>query len=153
MGEASRPLNRDVRPQMPTRTAGYSGTPLAAKLGLKAGSHLLVRNPPDGYERMLQPLPAGMVFVGRLSKATDIVHIFSTRTRELEEHLVIVKKGMRADATIWASWPKKASKVATDISEDSIRDIALPMGLVDVKVCAVDDVWFGLKLVIRKELR
>ena len=89
----------------------------------------------------------------RLSADTDIVHLFATKRRDLAAALASFRARMRPDAAIWVSWPKKSSGVATDITEDTIREIALPMGLVDIKVCAVDEVWSGLKLVIRREQR
>jgi hypothetical protein len=133
--------------------AGYSGTPLAAKLGVKPGSRLLVRGAPGNYRQLLYPIPEQVTIGSRLSGATDIIHLFATGRRALEAELKAFRDAMRSDATIWVSWPKKASTVPTDITEDTVREIALPMGLVDVKVCAVTEVWSGLKLVIRKELR
>ena len=138
-------------------TAGYSGTPLAKKLGFKAGSHAhLIAAPPELMD-WLAPLPDGVVFDARISAATDIVHRFSTEERVLRARLTVLRQALRQalrpDAAFWVSWPKKASKVPTDITEDVIRGVALPMGLVDVKVCAVSAVWSGLKLVWRKKLR
>ena len=134
-------------------TAGYSGTPLAKKLGFKAGSHAhLIAAPPE-LMGWLAPLPDGVVFDARVGAATDIVHRFSTEERVLRARLTVLQQALRPDATLWVSWPKKASKVPTDITEDVIRGVALPMGLVDVKVCAVSAVWSGLKLVWRKKLR
>ncbi|TMH04737.1 MAG: DUF3052 family protein [Betaproteobacteria bacterium] len=92
-------------------------------------------------------------FQARLSEGTDLVHIFVARKSALTKELIRLRKKLRSDSAVWVSWPKKASKVPTDISEDTIREIALPLGFVDIKVCAVSDVWSGLKLVIRKELR
>ena len=133
--------------------AGYSGTPLAKKLGLKAGSNLAFMGAPKEYPILIAPTPAGVKIGVRISPATDIVHVFSTRRAELEAFLVSCRSRLRPDATIWVSWPKRTAKVPTDITEDVIREVALPLGLVDVKVCAVTDVWSGLKLVVRKELR
>jgi hypothetical protein len=135
---------------MPT---GYSGTPLARKLGIKSGAVVVTVDAPANYAALLAPLPDDVTFVGRISGETDIVHLFAIRASALEMALPKVMGKMRADAALWVSWPKKASKVATDITEQTIRDIALPKGLVDVKVCAIDDTWSGLKLVIRKGLR
>ena len=132
---------------------GYSGTPLAKKLGIAVGSHVLVKNPPANYRQLLEPMPEGMVFDTVLSSATDIVHVFVTEKSALDENLVALRATLRNDAAVWVSWPKKASKVATDINEDTIRELALPLGFVDIKVCAVTEVWSGLKLVIRKALR
>jgi hypothetical protein len=134
-------------------TAGYSGTPLAGKLGLKAGSRIFVSSAPGNYRALVAPLPEGATFARRLDNTVDIIHLFSTKKSELAGCLRATMKKIRSDAAIWVSWPKKASRVQTDITEDTIRTVALPLGLVDVKVCAVDDVWSGLKLVIRKENR
>jgi hypothetical protein len=133
--------------------AGYSGTPLVKKLGIKPGSKVHLVEAPPGHRKLLAPLPAGVEFVPRLSETTDLVHFFSTRKAQLEKALPVIRKRMRADAVIWVSWPKKAAGVATDLTENTVRDLALPLGLVDVKVCAVDAIWSGLKLVVRKELR
>ncbi|HEV7484748.1 MAG TPA: DUF3052 domain-containing protein [Thermoanaerobaculia bacterium] len=133
--------------------AGYSGTPLAKKLGINAGSRVFAEGAPSGYASLLAPLPDGVTFVKKLTSSVDLVHLFTKSASELDAKLRRWRDAIRGDATIWISWPKKASKVATDITEDVIRDVALPMGFVDVKVCAVDDTWSGLKLVIRKEHR
>ena len=132
---------------------GYSGTPLAKKLGIKAGGRVFVTGAPKTYLQSLEPLPEGVTFAKMVSESINLIHIFAASRTKLAAALAQYRKAMRADATIWVSWPKKASKVPTDITEDTIREVALPMGLVDVKVCAVDEVWSGLKLVIRKELR
>ena len=134
-------------------TPGYSGTPLAKKLGIKDGSRVLAVDAPDGYADLLAPLPAGVQFVRELSAATDIVHLFVTEKAVLQARLAGYRSQLRPDAMVWVSWPKKSAKLATDITEDTIREVALPMGWVDVKVCAVTEIWSGLKLVIRKELR
>lgn len=134
-------------------TAGYSGTPLARKLGLRPGISVRLLNPPAGFRDLLDPLPAGVRFAGRLAATTDLVHLFTTRRADLERHLVDLRATLRPDATVWVSWPKKSSRVPTDLTEDVIRDVALPLGFVDVKVCAIDEVWSGLKLVVRKQLR
>lgn len=132
---------------------GYSGTPLAKKLGIKQGTRLLPVGAPEGYLALLEPIPPGVEFVPRPTKSTDIVHVFTTQRNELEGLLKIYRTKLNPMATVWVSWPKKSAKVPTDIAEDTIREVALPLGFVDVKVCAVTDVWSGLKLVIRKELR
>jgi hypothetical protein len=132
--------------------AGYSGTPLARKLGIRAGSRLYLSRAPQAYSMLVAPLPKG-VTAARLSARTDIIHIFSTKKADLARMLTSVMKKMRPDAAVWVSWPKRSSGVPTDITEDTIRAVALPMGLVDVKVCAVDDTWSGLKLVIRRDQR
>jgi hypothetical protein len=133
--------------------AGYSGTPLAKKLGIKSGSNVFVEGAPMDYEDLLTPIPAGVNVQPAVSFSTDIVHLFATSKANLAEALKRTVPHLRPDAALWISWPKKASKVPTDITEDTIRDLALPLGLVDIKVCAVDNVWSGLKLVIRKENR
>jgi len=138
---------------MPASGAGYSGTPLAKKLGVKDATRLFVVDAPADYPDLLAPLPPGVRFEPRASAATDIAHVFVTRQQALQTQLVALRQTLRPDAMVWVSWPKKASRQPTDVTEDRIRDIALPLGFVDVKVCAVDAVWSGLKLVVRKELR
>ncbi len=133
--------------------AGYSGTPLAKKLGIKEGSKLFLSGAPKNYLELSAPFPEGARVVRKIDGETDIVHIFCTERARLAAALRDSLKNLREDGTIWVSWPKKSSKVPTDITEDTIREVALPMGLVDVKVCAVDEVWSGLKLVVRKENR
>ena len=134
-------------------TAGYSGTPLARKLGITAGATVFAVGAPADYVALLAPVPEGVTFAMRLSERTDVVHLFVRERAALATALARYRTRMRPDATIWVSWPKRASGVATDITEDVIREVCLPLGLVDVKVCAVDATWSGLKLVIRKELR
>ena len=133
--------------------AGYSGTPLAKKLGIKSGSKVHLTDAPKSYRQLLAPLPDGVEFVPTVSEATDLVHTFAIERAQLGKTLSLVRNRLRADAIVWVSWPKKAARVQTDITEDVVRAVALPLGFVDVKVCAIDDVWSGLKLVIRKELR
>ncbi len=134
-------------------SAGYSGTPLSKKLGYTAGLRVSAPGAPPNYRQLLAPLPDGIEFQARVGKSTDLVHLFTTSKAELAKKLVAWLKTLAPDAVIWVSWPKKAAKVPTDITEDTIRAVALPMGLVDIKVCAVDETWSGLKLVLRKELR
>ncbi|WP_029918918.1 DUF3052 family protein [Nevskia soli] len=133
--------------------AGYSGTPLAKKLGIKPGNKVLLVGAPEGYRSLLDPLPQDVEFVARLSGATDLIHVFTASKAELRELLKKYRVGLKPDGVVWVSWPKKAAKVPTDITEDTIREVALPMGFVDIKVCAVNGIWSGLKLVVRKELR
>ena len=135
------------------KTAGYSGTPLAKKLGIGTGHRVWLVNAPANYETLVSPLPDGVTFVSKASNTTDIAHVFTTKRREMEKTLRAARGTLMPDAAIWVSWPKKASKVATDITEDVIREVALPMGFVDIKVCAVDEVWSGLKFVYRKDQR
>jgi hypothetical protein len=138
---------------MNSKLAGYSGTPLAKKLGIVEDVRVFTKNAPDDYAELLERLPTGVLFEKRVSQATNVVHIFSSKKSELKRHLESLRRTMRSDCAIWVSWPKKAAKVTTDITEDTIRELALPLGFVDIKVCAVSEVWSGLKLVIRKELR
>jgi len=142
-------------PRKPTRpaAAGYSGTPLAAKLGIKAGHKVHLSAAPVGFERLLAPLPPGVSFTPRLGADVDLAHIFATRKAGLRAALASHRRTLGPDATVWVSWPKKTSGVPSEITEDSVRELALPLGFVDVKVCAVDATWSGLKLVIRKEQR
>ena len=133
--------------------AGYSGTPLARKLGLKETSNLVTIGAPKDYLRLIEPVPQGVEIGTKVSQSTDIVHVFSTRRAELERILVDCRSKMKPSAMIWASWSKKSAKVPTEITEDIVREIALPLGFVDVKVCAVTEIWSGLKLVVRRELR
>jgi hypothetical protein len=134
--------------------AGYSGTPLWKKLGYKAGTASHVDCAPGGYLRLLA-LPAGMEveWLARPRAGMKFVHVFATAASRLKAKLESHRKTIAPDGVIWVSWPKRSSGVATDVTEDVIRDLALPIGLVDIKVCAVDEVWSGLKLMIRKELR
>ena len=132
--------------------AGYSGTPLAQKLGIQPGSAIFVVAAPGHYDELLAPLPEGVKRVRKID-AADVAHFFETSRARMEKDLRAAVPRMQQDAAIWISWPKKAAKVATDITEDTVREVALPLGLVDIKVCAVDETWSGLKLVIRKELR
>ena len=133
--------------------AGYSGTPLAKKLGVKEGSRLCAKGAPAHYAALLQPLPPGVVFEDAVTSATDIVHVFCSARDALEKELHRLRQRIKPDGVVWVSWPKKTSKVPSDISENTIRELALPLGFVDIKVCAVDETWSGLKLVIRKQLR
>ena len=134
-------------------TAGYSGTPLAKKLGIKPAQRVALLGAPAGFRKRLAPLPEGVTFGEKIGRTSDLVHVFTASKKELARVLATCRKTLAPDAVIWVSWPKKASKVPTDITEDTIRELALPIGLVDIKVCAVDETWSGLKLVLRKELR
>ena len=132
---------------------GYSGTPLAKKLGIKANHKIYLHNAPENYRDLLGELPENVVFLDSLNEKADMIHIFAERASELENALLLLKDQIVDNGAIWVSWYKKAAKIATDISEDVVRDKALPLGLVDIKVCAVDEKWSGLKLVIRVENR
>ena len=130
---------------------GYSGTPLATKLGVKPGMVMRAVHAPKDYRDLLAPLPEG----ARLANGgrADIVHHFAKHKSELGRALRAYRKALDAATPVWVSWPKKSAGVATDITEDTIRALALPLGYVDIKVCAVSDVWSGLKLVVRREQR
>ena len=134
--------------------AGYSGTALWKKLGYKTGDQAFVEGAPPTYDAMLGlPPDISVQWTKRVQSGISFVHLFSTSRAELEPKLRSWRKSIAPAGVIWVSWPKKSSGVPSDITENVIREIALPLGLVDVKVCAVDDTWSGLKLVIRKELR
>lgn len=129
--------------------AGYSGTPLLQKLGIKPGMKLALINPPAGYHRTLGPLPDGVRRVAALRGPLDFIHCFVTTRDALEACFTRLAAALAPAGMLWISWPKKAAKRATDLTEDVVRVAALAHGLVDVKVCAVDEVWSGLKLVRR----
>ena len=133
--------------------AGYSGTPLAKKLGFKENFKACIFNAPANYMELLRPLPHAVTFFKKPQNDLDIIHLFSTSKSELSKLLLESLQSIKSNGMIWVSWPKKASKVPSEISEDTVREVALPLGLVDVKVCAVDEIWSGLKLVIRKKNR
>jgi hypothetical protein len=149
--------------------AGYSGTPLAKKLGIQAEQLVVLHGAPKGFRERLGELPPGVRFVDGAKAAKrrgarrgggdpraegpELVHFFTTEKAQLERALPSLAKAIFPDAMLWISWPKKSSGVATDVTEDRIRELALPLGLVDVKVCAVDDTWSALKLVWRKSRR
>lgn len=132
------------------KAAGYSGTPLAKKLGLREGSRVWAIGAPQEYQRLLAPLPAGVKFVSKAGPDADIVHVFVTRRADLGKRLARLLSLIKSDALIWVSWPKKSAKVTTDVTENVVREVALPLGLVDIKGCAVDETWSALKLVIRR---
>lgn len=133
--------------------AGYSGTPLAKKLSLRDGQRVWFDAMPESVQDEIGEYALELIFVAGPEERPDAAHIFVTERAAMEAKLATLRETMARDGHIWVSWPKKASQVPTDITEDTIRDVALPLGLVDTKVCAVDDIWSGLKLVIRKELR
>ena len=132
---------------------GYSGTPLAKKLGLKSPLKLLTINAPKEYKTWLGDLPEGVKLVTKAKKPIEAVHVFANESVFLDATLSKLRNKLKQDGFVWVSWPKKSSKVLTDITEDTIREIALPLGFVDIKVCAVSEVWSGLKLVIRRSER
>ena len=134
-------------------SAGYSGTPLARKLGFAPGMRAHFVAVPDDFAALLGELPDGVRVLARPAAPLDLVMLFVTSRAQLERRLGGLHAKLRQDGMVWVAWPKRVSKVATDMSEDVVRDVALPRGLVDVKVCAIDATWSGLKLVIRRELR
>jgi hypothetical protein len=133
--------------------AGYSGTPLPQKLGIKPGTIVVAIDAPENYRKLLGQIPSGVNFATRPVGNTKFIHLFVKEKRMLRQHLQSLRQKIPDDAALWVSWPKKSSKVRTDITEDVIREVALPLGFVDIKVCAVDETWSGLKLMIRRENR
>jgi hypothetical protein len=128
--------------------------PVAAKLGIRPGETILAINAPDDYPALLGPLPEGVRVAARATKATaPFVHLFVTSLAELDTFLPRARAAMTVDGMIWVSWYKMAARVPTDVSETLVRERALATDLVDVNICAVSDLWSGLKLVIRKHLR
>src|ERR1017187_231949 len=128
--------------------AGYSGTPLLKKLGIKGGDRVLVKNAPSAMPEELAAVP-----VVRAAKDLDVALLFATTMKQFNEGFAALSTAVKPDGMIWAAWPKKASGMQTDLTENAIRDLALKTPFVDVKVCAIDETWSGLKLVVRKELR
>jgi hypothetical protein len=133
--------------------AGYSGTPLPRKLGFKPGMRVVFVGAPESFASLLGELPDAVRVLVRAAPDLDLAVLFVRERRELERRLPGLQAKLAPAGTIWVAWPKRASKVPTDMTEDVVRDVALPRGLVDVKVCAIDDTWSGLKLVARRELR
>ena len=133
--------------------AGYSGTPLPQKLGIKPGLMVVTINPPANYRRLLGQIPDSITFSERLKSGSSFVHLFTSRRSEMQKKMSILRDKISDNGAIWVSWPKKSSGISTDVTEDVIREIALPLGFVDIKVCAVDETWSGLKLMIRRENR
>ncbi len=138
------------RPNRPT--AGYSGTPLPRKLGIKAGARVAFARAPAGFADRLGDLPPGVRIRARVRWPLDVIVFFTVRRAELEGRIEGLRAALVPDGALWIAWPKRASGVVTDVTEDVIRDIALPLGLVDNKVAAIDDTWSGLRLVIRRQL-
>jgi hypothetical protein len=133
--------------------AGYSGTPLAKKLGFKPGFVAAYVAAPGGFDGLLGELPDGVTVRKQLRGPLDLIVCFVTTRRDLERRLPKLRAAMAPAGMLWIAWPKRASGVPTDMTEDVVRDVALPTGLVDTKVAAIDETWSGLRLVIRKELR
>lgn len=133
--------------------AGYSGTPLPKKLGIVDGTQFAVRRPPDGFADTLGELPAGATWRAQMRPSLDVAIAFATRRADLVTDWPKLTTSVAPTGAVWLAWPKRASKVPTDITEDVLRDEFLPTGWVDVKVCAIDETWSGLKFVLRKERR
>jgi len=133
---------------MAKATAGYSGAPLAKKLGLKPGFVIRLVNPPPHYFELFEAWPEGVKIVPEQTSGKALLHYFATDAKALVRDLPALKSQIAPAGTIWISWPKKASGIATDLTENGVCAAALACGLVDVKVCAIDAVWSGLKLVI-----
>ncbi|HZA78786.1 MAG TPA: DUF3052 domain-containing protein [Acidimicrobiales bacterium] len=131
--------------------AGYSGTPLARKLGIREGDALALLSAPDGFA--IDDLPLGVEVRRRARGVTEVIVSFHTRQAELARRFPTLMRALAVDGGLWVAWPKRTSGVETDITEDVVREVALPTGMVDNKVCAIDDTWSGLRLVLRKELR
>jgi hypothetical protein len=129
--------------------AGYSSTPLVKKLGIKNDAWMHVYHPPEKYFEWITPLPPGVVVKNKLTGTFDFIHVFVTDLKTFQKLFLASKKHLKNDGMLWISWPKKAAKMETDLDENVIRDFGLQAGLVDVKVCAVSEVWSGLKFVIR----
>lgn len=134
-------------------TAGYSGTPLPQKLGIKPRLTLVIIDAPTSYGRLLGAIPEGVTFSDRLKPDSSFVHVFVKKRNELAKRLSVVREKIADTGTVWVSWPKKSAGVPTDVTEDVVRAVALPLGFVDVKVCAINETWSGLKLMVRRENR
>jgi hypothetical protein len=134
-------------------TADYSGTPLPQKLGIKPGRTVVTINAPKNYRRLLGTIPERVTFSDRLKPDSSFAHVFIEKRRELEKRLAVLRQKIADTGTVWVSWPKRSSGVPTDVTEDVVRAVALPLGFVDVKVCAIDKTWSGLKLMVRRENR
>jgi len=132
---------------------GYSGTPLAKKLGIGPGHLVVVQDGPDGFADLLEPLPDGVELVGSTRRDPDVVIAFMLSRARLAARIERLGQRVFPAAALWIAWPKKAAKIATDVTEDVVREVALPLGLVDNKVCAIDATWSGLRLVWRRDRR
>lgn len=132
---------------------GYSKTPLIKKLGIKENTKILFYQSPEHFYHLLGEFPSSVILETEISGKYDYIHFFVSSKKEMQMNLKKMKAALITSGMIWISWPKKSSKVPTDITEDTIREICLPLDLVDIKVCAVDEIWSGLKLVIRKNKR
>jgi hypothetical protein len=133
--------------------AGYSGKPVVQKLGIKPGFCIFAAGLPSDYRDIVGKLPAQVTIVTRLTGSVDMIHLFATEAAALDSKLRSSRDAIRPDGMVWVSWPKKSSGVPTDLSDNVVRETALPLGLVDIKVCAIDEVWSALKFVIPREQR
>ena len=159
----SRPSRENASPGRQTRSgspreeclslAGDSGSPLLQKLGIKPGMAVTLIHPPAGYLKMLGPLPEGTRLLNRIARGSSFAQLFTTDRNELRKYLIQFRAALAETGMVWISWPKKSAGVPTTVTEDVIRALALPLGFVDTKVCAVDATWSGLKLMIRRENR
>jgi hypothetical protein len=133
--------------------AGYSGTPLPRKLGIKEGHRVAFPHAPAGFDELVRPLADGVSVRTRIRGPLDVIVFFTRRRAELERRFDALSGALEPDGSLWIAWPKRSSGVATDMTEDVVREVALPSGLVDNKVCAIDETWSGLRLVYRLENR
>jgi len=133
--------------------AGYLETPLPQKLGIKPGLTVVIINAPTNYRRLLGKIPEGVTFSDRLKPDSSFIHVFTRKRSELANRLPVLRARIADIGTVWVSWPKRSAGVPTDVTEDVVRAVALPLGFVDVKVCAIDETWSGLKLMVRRENR
>jgi hypothetical protein len=133
--------------------AGYSGRSVVQKLGIKPGFRIFVDGAPASYDEIVGELPADTTIASRLKASIDMVHLFAMQAAALRKKLPACREAIAPDGMVWVSWPKKSSGVFTDVTENVVRDTALSLGLVDIKVCAIDDTWSGLKLVIPRDQR
>jgi hypothetical protein len=133
--------------------SGYSGKPLVQKLGIKPGFCIFAAGLPFAYRDLVGELPAQVTIVTRLTGSVDMIHLFATQAAALGDKLRISRDAIKPDGMVWVSWPKKSSGVPTDLTDHVVRETALPLGLVDIKVCAIDEVWSALKFVIPRDQR
>ena len=133
--------------------AGYSGTPLPQKLGINPGARIAFIGAPDEFAKALGPLPAGITLSTKVRGPLDVIVFFTDKRAQLDKRIAALQAALEPAGGLWIAWPKKSSGVPTDITEDVLREVALPRGLVDNKVCAIDQIWSGLRLVIRRANR
>jgi hypothetical protein len=148
-----RDWSRNRRPDLAIQMAGTSGKPVTQKLGIQPGFCIFIEGAPAAYSDIVGKSPADATIAPRLKAPLDMVHVFATKAAGLARKLRSYRAAIKSDGMIWVSWPKKSSGVATDLTDVVVRDIALPLGLVDIKVCAIDETWSGLKFVIPRDQR